>query len=44
LRNCGYQASYAAEVLPWGEINGSGDEVDEESGVRPAMWVRLDTK
>jgi hypothetical protein len=44
LRNCGYHASYAAEVLPWGEINGSGDEVDEESGVRPAMWVRLDTK
>ena len=41
LRSVGYQASYAADVLPWGEIDGSGDEVDEAGGVRPAMWVRF---
>ena len=41
LRTNGYQKSYKAEVLPNGEINGSGDEIDEESGIRPAMWVQF---
>lgn len=44
LRNIGYQRSYAADVLPWGEICGSGDEVYEAGGVRPAMWVRFPAK
>ena len=41
LRNNGYQRSYKAEVFPNGEIDGSGDELYEESGIRPAMWVRF---
>lgn len=41
LRNRGYGISYASDVLPDGSLCGTGDEVYEESGIRPAMWVNL---
>lgn len=41
LRSWGYWSSFAADVLPWGEICGPGDDVNEAGGVRPAMWVRF---
>lgn len=44
LRTRGYQASYASDVLPWGEICGIGEEVYEEGGIRPAMWVRFESQ
>jgi hypothetical protein len=40
LRNRGYSPGYAADVLPNGEVCGTGEEVYEDGGVRPAMWVR----
>ena len=41
LRSRGYSPGYAADVLPSGEVCGSGEEVYEPGGVRPAMWVRI---
>ena len=43
LRHWGYEMTSAADVLPWGEICGTGDDVNEAGGVRPAMWVRFPT-
>ncbi|MBE6974159.1 MAG: hypothetical protein E7436_01525 [Ruminococcaceae bacterium] len=40
LRSRGYSPGYAADVLPNGEVCGTGEEVYEDGGVRPAMWVR----
>lgn len=40
LRSRGYSPGYAADVLPNGEVCGTGEEVYEDGGVRPAVWVR----
>lgn len=40
LRDTGYSPMYNAEVMPNGQIDPEGDEHEEESGVRPAMWIR----
>ena len=39
LKDRGYSPSYAADVLPNGEICPEGDEVDEAGGIRPALWM-----
>lgn len=41
LRNRGFNVAYASDVLPHGEIDDYGEEVYEEGGIRPAMWIRL---
>lgn len=41
LRNRGFNVSYASDVLPHGEIDDYGEEVYEEGGIRPAMWIKV---
>lgn len=41
LRNRGYNVSYASDVLPHGEVDDYGEEVYEEGGIRPAMWIKV---
>lgn len=41
LRSRGYAPGYAADVLPDGTVCPTGEEVYEDGGVRPAMWVRI---
>jgi len=41
LRSRGYNVSYSSDVFPDGEICLSGDEVYEESGIRPVLWISV---
>lgn len=40
LRDRGFSVAYASDVLSDGALCPSGEEVWEEGGVRPAMWVK----
>ena len=41
LRSHGFGVSYASDVFPDGEISIDGEEVYEDGGIRPAMWLKL---
>ena len=43
LRSPGIHSNYAADVLPDGSVHSLGNDVISEEGVRPVLWITLES-